>query len=410
MIKVYLATVFATAIIASSSWSQMQTNSYDSIEYNHQIILNGTCDYSASGIENGITSKFVRGGIIDDQMKDASFDKHGAINRVGVDLSGELIYRNFRTKIFKNKNWGMQFQGGYYTFGGALYSKDLYGLAFYGNEGYVDDTMNMSGSDLSLVSFQKIGFGLVDAKSKSSVILNVYNISNRVSVDFRDLEIAQSADGMNVDLLMDGEVEMGQNNKFSQGIGFGFDVDFRLTVAWYKKRDAKIQFMAKNIGFGYMHESQKRYSFDTTFNYSGFKFEQIIGDNAILADSINLLDTLGIHSIDVNPVFMLPGYLQVGKMIDNNSEYKLQSFFGVRVYPSLIYSPYIFAGANYKPLDWLNVGASVSYGGFAGLRAGLYSNLSFDKFKMGIGTDNFIGIVSKKGNGQSLYLKLQCTI
>ncbi|MFT6984208.1 MAG: hypothetical protein ACJAUD_002988, partial [Crocinitomicaceae bacterium] len=101
MIKVYLTTVFATVIIAGSSWSQMQTNSYDSIEYNHQIILNGTGDYSASGIENGITSKFVRGGFIDDQMKDASFDKHGAINRVGVDLSGELIYRYFGTKIFK---------------------------------------------------------------------------------------------------------------------------------------------------------------------------------------------------------------------------------------------------------------------------------------------------------------------
>jgi hypothetical protein len=410
MRKEFFTTVFATLLIASSSWSQMQINSYDSTEYNHQFILSGNGDYSASGIENAIASKFVRGGFIDNEMKDASFDKHGAINRIGVDLSGELIYRNFKKKIFKKRDWGMQFQAGYYTFGGALYSRDLFGLAFYGNERYVGDTMSMSGTDLSLVAFQKVGFGFVDAKSKSSVIFNLYNISTRVSADFRDFEIAQTADGMNVDLLMDGEVEMGQNKKFSQGVGFGVDVDFRLTVAWYKKRDAKIQFMAKNIGFGYMHESQKRYSFDTTFNFSGFKFEQIIGDNAILSDSINLLDTIGIHSTDVNPVFMLPGYLQVGKMIDNNSEYKLQSFFGVRVYPSLIYSPYIFAGANYKPLDWLNVGASVSYGGFAGLRAGLYSNLSFDKFKMGLGTDNFIGMVSKRGNGQSLYLKLQCTI
>ncbi|NRA12343.1 MAG: hypothetical protein HRT57_10350, partial [Crocinitomicaceae bacterium] len=357
-----------------------------------------------------IISKFIKGGFIDDQMKDASFDKHGAINRIGGELSGEIIYRNYGTKIFKNKNWGMQFQGGYYTFGGALYSNDLFGLVFYGNERYLGDTISMSGTDLSMVSFQKIGFGLVDAESKSSVIFNLYNISNRVSGDFRDLEIAQTTDGMNVDLLMDGVVEMSQNSKFSQGIGFGFDTDFRLTVAWYKDRDAKIQFIAKNFGFGYMHESQKRYSFDTTFSYSGFDFEQIIGDNAILNDSVNVLDTLGIQSTESNPFFILPGYLQVGKMIDNNSEYKLQSFFGVRVYPTLIYSPYIFAGANYKPLDWLNVGASVSFGGFAGFKAGLYSNLTWDKFKMGIGTDNFIGMVSKKGNGQSLYLKLQCII
>ena len=97
-----------------------------------------------------------------------------------------------------------------------------------------------------------------------------------------------------------------------------------------------------------MNESQKRYSFDTTILYTGFEFSDLIGDNAILSDSINLLDTLGIASSDVNPVFMLPGYLQVGKMIDRNSSYKLQSFFGIRLYPTLIYSPYVFAGVNYK--------------------------------------------------------------
>ena len=97
-------------------------------------------------------------------------------------------------------------------------------------------------------------------------------------------------------------------------------------------------------------------------------------------------------------------------MVDKNSEYNLQSFFGIRVYPTLIYNPYIFAGANYKALDWLNVGASVSYGGFAGFKTGIYSNISFDKFQMGLGTDNLIGMLSKRGNGQSLYLKLRCTI
>jgi len=408
--KAFLTTVLLTAFFAVDSWAQMQIDSYDTVEYNQEFFLSGVADFSASAIENNITTKFYKGGFIDEQMKDKSFDKHKAINRAGADIGGELVYRNYKTKIFKNKNWGMQFQLGYNNFGGVLYSNDLFGLAFYGNERYIGDTIKMSGTDLSLVSFQKFGFGLVDAKTKSSVGLNVYNISNRVSGNFRDLEIAQSADGNDVSILMDGEVEMGQSGKFNQGFGVGVDVDFRLTVAWYKKRDAKIQFLAKNVGFGYMYENQKQYSFDTTINYSGLTFSDLIGDNAIIADSVNLLDTLGINSSDVNPVFMLPGFIQVGKMVDRNSEYKLQSFFGVRVYPTLIYNPYVFAGADYKALDWLNVGASFSYGGFAKFKTGIYANLSWDKFQAGFGTDNIIGMVSKKGNGQSLYIKLRCTI
>lgn len=410
MIKKLFTSIISISFISSVSWSQVQITNYDTLEYKQEFILNGGLDFSASAVENSILSKFYRGGFIDDQMKDNSFSKHRAINRAGMDISGDFIYRNYTKKLFKNKNWGMQFQLGYYNFGGILYSDDLFGLAFYGNDRYVGDTIDMSGTDISFVSFQKFGFGLVDAKTKSSVSLNVYNISNRVSGDFRDLQIAQSSDGMEVNVVMDGEVDVKKNNKFNQGFGFGIDADFRFSVAWYKERIAKIQFLAKNVGFGYMIEDQKRYSFDTTINYTGFEFKDLIGDNAILSDSVNLLDTLGIASSDVNPVFMLPGFIQIGKMIDRNSKYKLQEFFGIRVYPTLIYSPYIFAGANYKAMDWLNVGASLSYGGFAGFKTGIYANISFAKFHAGLGTDNLIGALSKKGNGQSLYLKLRCTI
>ena len=394
--------------MTATTWSQMQIGTYDTIEYSNDILINGVVDYSANSIEKDIMSKFYKGGFIDEAMKDKSFDKHRAINRAGLDIGGDIVYRNYTTKIFKNKNWGMQFQAGYYNFGGVLYSDDLFGLAFYGNERYLGDTIKMSGTDISFTAFQKFGFGLVDAKTKSSLSLNLYNISNRVSGDFRDLDIIQSEDGMDVSVIMDGEVEMGQSSSFSQGLGVGVDVDYRLNVAWYKERDAKIQFLARNVGFGFMTETQQRYSFDTTINFSGFRFSEILGDNALLSDSVNLLDTLGIQSTDVKPVFMLPGYLQVGKMVDQNSEYQLQSFFGARVYPTLIYSPFVFAGVDYKPIDWLHVGASVSYGGFAGFKTGLYTHMNWDKIQVGLGTDNIIGLVHKSGNGESLFIRLRC--
>ena len=134
------------------------------------------------------------------------------------------------------------------------------------------DTIDMSGMDMTLVEFQKVGFGLYSAKSKASVGFNVYNVSNRISGDFRDVELIQSAAGDEIAISLDGEFQMRNNQKFNQGIGFGVDLDFRLPVSWYKGRTAQIQFKAENLGFAYMYEDQKTYKIDTSFVYSGLKF------------------------------------------------------------------------------------------------------------------------------------------
>jgi hypothetical protein len=405
--------IFYSILLAFSGVAnaQMHLDSYDTLTKSQEISIQGVVDYSASSLQNQLTNKFIFGGEISTAIKDLSNEKHKAINRAGIDAGGEISYSNYDINLFKNKDWGIRINAGYHNFGGVLYSKDLFGLAFYGNEPFLGDTLSMSGTDVSFTSFQKVGFGFIAPKTRSSASINFYNISNRINGDFRGLEIIQTADGNSVDLAMDGEVELPQNNKFSQGVGVGFDLDFKISVAWYKERTARIQFLAKNVGFGYMHEAQKKYSFDTSFVYSGLRFDQIIGDNSLLGDSTaSLLDTVGITAGTSNPFFVLPGFFQVGKMVDLNSEYKLQSFFGARVYPTLIYSPFVFAGVDYRAVEWLNVGASLAYGGFAGLKGGIYANMNWDKIQMGLGTDNLTGIVSGKGNGSSMYLRLACRL
>lgn len=392
------------------AFAQTLPSYYDTLERNHEIILSGGIDYSSSAIQKAITGKFIRGGFIDESMKNASFDRHGAINRIGLDASSELTYINYKSRIFKKKPWGYQIKAGYYNFGGMLYSQDLFGLAFYGNSRYVGDTIQMSGTDLSFMSFQKLGFGLIHSTYKSSVTLNFYNISNRFSGDFRTLEVIQDASGDMVTLNMDGDIEMRNNLNFLQGFGAGVDVDYKLAIDWGEDNTAFIQFKADNIGFAYLSESQKTYSFDTSFVYSGLRFEEIMGDNAILNDSIDLLDTLGISSGYTKRAVLLPGVIQVAKIVDAHETKKLQSFFGLRLYPTLIYNPYVFAGLDYKPIDQINIGASVSYGGFAKFRGGFYASYHANKFSVGLGTENVIGLVSQKGSGESLYLRLGCVL
>lgn len=406
----YAGLVFIVALSYCEKVSaQLIPIGYDTLTRSHEILIDGGLDYYATSVENELLSKFIKGGLITEDIKNSSFERHGGVNRIGAVGGGTIEYRNYNKHLIKKKDWGWLIRGEYGIFAGALYSADLFGLAFYGNERYIGQTMDFSGTNISYVGYQKLGFGMIDSKSKSSVAFNVYNVSDRVKGDFRTAKITQDALGDSLIIEMDGELSMRNNAKFNQGIGVGVDLDFNVPVSW-GKRKAYLRFQAYNVGFAYMYEKQKVYKFDTTFAYGGLKFDQLIGENSLFSDSLDFLDTLGIHRTEENQFIMLPGFLQIGKIVDENYAGKLQSFFGIRLYPSLIYSPYVFAGIDYHPADWIRIGANASYGGFGKFRGGLYTNLVFGNYSVGVATENIVGLVSKKGMGQSLFVKLRCAL
>ena len=76
------------------------------------------------------------------------------------------------------------------------------------------------------------------------------------------------------------------------------------------------------------------------------------------------------------------------------------------MYPSLTLIPMVYAGANYKPIEWFQVGANVSYGGYSKLRFGLYTSFNYKQFDIGIATEEVVGAVSGKGMGESVVFRL----
>ncbi len=395
-------------LCVSEVQAQLLPLQYDTTERSQEIIVNAGGEYMGNAVQNQLANKFLFGGTITDEIKDASFDKHKAINRFGGVLNGEIEYRNYNVTPFKKKPWGMVIKAGAGVFGGVLYSDDAYGLALYGNDRYVGDTIDLSGMNINVVQFQKLGFGLIDPKTKSSVSLNAYAINNRIRGDFRGAYLSQTSDGSSVTLEMDSELDVRQSSTYIQGFGLGVDADFKFPVSYGQEKTAIVQLQVKNMGVGYMHAQQQVYNIDTSFTFTGLRFNEIIGDGSILNDSLDVLDTLGVQSSMKNRTFLLPGFVQVGKIVNAGSDQMLQSFFGVRLYPTLIYVPYIYAGLHVQATDWLSFGANVGYGGFTNVRGGLYSSIKFDKFALGIATEDIVGMVSKKGTGRSLFIRLKC--
>ena len=380
---------------------------YDTSIYSQEFFIHGLVDYGSTSIHNDLTQRFLYGGAITNDIKDRSYKSHNGINRVGVDVSAEMEYRNYSVNLFKKQNLGFLVKGGYYNYLSLIYAKDLFGLAFYGNESYLGENIDFSGTRFSAISFQKVGFGLINKKTKSNVALNFYSISSFSEGQIRSGQLFQSVDGDSVNLGLDGTIETASGSNFSKGYGIGVDLDFKIPVIFRADKVSFIQLTAKNLGVAYLNTPITRYSVDTNIAYTGFEFKQLYGESSILDRNISVLDSLGIDSTSTKKVRFLPGYFQVGKIVDEMNPARIQSFFGLRVYPSIAYTPFLYAGLQIKALRWLDFGVHASYGGFTNFRVGLYSQIKFSNWSFGVATEDFVGMVSPNGKGQSVIIRLR---
>lgn len=383
---------------------------YDTTLYSHEIVVNGTGDFGSTSLRNDLTTKLLYGGQITDQIKNHSFLSHGEINRIGGEVSAEIEYRNMAVNAFKKETIGFVIKGGYYSVGSAVYSKDLFGFSFYGNTNYLGEMSDFSGSKASYIDFQKIGVGCVDKKTKSSVTFNFYTVSSLYYANIIKGEVLQDTSGTSMTLDLLGGITSTTGNSFIKGIGAGIDLDYRIPMEWQNSKKATIQFTAKNIGLINYFTGLQSYSVDSIYHYEGLKINQLYGENSLFKEDFPLMDTLHVQKTIHKSNIILPGYFQIGKIVDDNQQGKWQSFFGIRLYPTLAYNPLVFAGAHYKANSWIEVGAQLSYGGFSTFRMGFYSNIRYKKWVLGIASQDLYGTISKNGFGQSLLIRIRCKI
>lgn len=378
----------------------------DTLVYNYEVIGTGILDYGSSSIKNEMTKKLIYGGFIDSEMKDRSLNRHKAQNRIGIEASGEIEFRDYNTRIFNQDKYGYYVRGGYYNYVSAAYAPDVFNLVFNGNSTFLGDTANFSGTQANAISLQKIGFGFIDKKSKSNIGINYYNVSNFSDAYIRSGELIMDSTASNIEMDMGARFRYSEGKKFNKGWGLGLDADFRIPVKWLNESQVYIQVQLKNIGFMSV-KNMTEYKADKSYNFSGFKFRQLLGDSALsINDGNQLLDTLGIEKRNKKITTLLPGFIQIGKIADYQSSKTVQSYFGVRLHTIINYTPLVYAGAHIKLYDWMKVGIQGSYGGFSNFRLGFYSQYDFGKFHFGIGSEDLIGALTKKGYGESIHFRI----
>jgi hypothetical protein len=380
----------------------------DSLVPKHEIIISGVGDYSGSSLLNSMSDKLLFGGEISDQIKNASFDKQGVINRFGINLKGEIEYRNTAASLFKKYDLGYGIRAAYYNLGGVLYPKDMFGLAFYGNASYSGQTADFSGTSFSFYSFQKVGFSLIDKKSNGSVTLNFINLSNysAARVDVGTIYQSMGSDSLNLNL--DASFRNATGSSFSKGVGLCLDGDIRLPLKGSNEKTNYLQLLVKNVGFALMNNPARTVVIDTNFNTTGLTFDELINANGLLKPGFNSLDSLQISDPSSSNWVLLPGMIQVTKLVEPYSKRRLQEFYGFRILLTRAYIPMVFVGADARIGKGVHIGVNGSYGGFTDFMLGMYSYGKIGGWTLGIGSENILGFFTNKAYGQAISLRLRC--
>lgn len=404
-------TTIFTILIAILSISNPISAQFNAPTYSDSALsqpvleLDGLLDYQATSLRRELTDILLFGGYIDQDIKDRSFDKHQEINRFGININNEIRYIHGKGSIFKRDSLTWLLKAGYFAVGGATYGKDVFGLLFYGNDQYLGQTTLLTNTRVEFTQFQKVGFGILNKNTKSSITLNMVNVQNYFDAYIRKGELTQTDDGSQIDLLLNGELKTTDSKNFNKGLGLGIDIDFRVRVPWGKSTST-IQLSAQNLGFAYLYDGVKTYEVDSSYSYSGFQFNSFTDSSNAFSDDFSLLDSLGVQQTTKKRTIVLPGYIQAMKLVDLNSSKKIQSFFGIRFYPTFNSIPSIFAGAYWKIVPKFHLSSSISYGGFGLFRAGIYMTLKLNKINITMGSDDGFGLVSKQGFGTSLLTRI----
>jgi hypothetical protein len=368
---------------------------------NHELVVSAVADYQSTSIGKDIIKSFFYGGFIDDAMKGETSSRQQLINRFGFDINSEIEYRNHKSKIFKDSTKGFVLKHGFYNFSAIEYTEDVFDLLFYGNSAFIGDTAFLTGSRFDSYTFQKIGFGWFDKHSKSSFTLNAIGVHNVITGRVQNGSLYQSASIDSVALSMDAKYNQSNSNAFC-GFGLAVDIDYRFDMPKNNNEKIYFQLLMRNLGVVCL-PGVRSSSINSQINYNAYSIDDLLNASTVFNDTEATFGSFSDSSSEATDWKLLPALLQFTKLVDRNSDKKLQGFYGARAYMSSSFMPMFFSGIDYHPAKCYRIGLQASYGGFSNLRWGMYSELKFDRFSLGLASEN---LFSK--TGESIILRMSC--
>jgi hypothetical protein len=396
----------AQAVIANSAFN----DSYDSYRIitppAHRLAIEAVGLYDASSIRNELITGLYKGGYIDRDLRERSAEAMNGNNRFGYELGARITY-----------SWGHLFGGNvnarprisiaHTDIMGLSFTDDAYNLTFFGNQAYEGRTASLGPARMEQVRYQTIGFGIEDKRTRSFIELQVVNGQSLNAMDLDRADLHTGMDGRYLRLDLNGGYSRTDTtaDAFGKSRGLGAAVSFEVRRPFTLCRhSALFTFGIRDLGFIAWNDRSLRVPKDSTVLYEGFRVDDILDLDGALSGQQTWQDTLGLNYERGAFLRPLPALMHASLFCALDEQRSLVLRIEQRALPGYVPRTTLMYRHMIEP-RWLQGRASISYGGFGGLRFGLGAACQLTRtVHAQLDLPNVAGMVSGSARGKAVLL------
>lgn len=343
----------------------------------HVIRLESTADYNANSVYNELPYALWQGGFIDRDLRQRTADELKDRNSAGYALTGRLSWTG-PDSLFGHARWRPLVSLAHHSVSGVTFTEDLYALTFFGNAAYAGEQAVLGPSEYVQMQYQTAGFGIRDSRSRSflRVDMVVGQSLAQANVDWASLNTAVDGRQLRTTVLAEYLASDTAGSAFGRNNGLGAALSGRWEGPLRKGGRLRLNFTLEDLGFVQWNANSVRLEKDTAFTFEGMEVVDLFDLDGVLIGGDQLLDTFNLRYSTGSFTTLLPFRAAVGAELALDSLWSATFTVEQRYLPG--YVPQVTAQAVRKLGTTTLLGASLSYGGFGGLRVGLSS-----RFRLG---------------------------
>ncbi len=371
----------------------------------NSIAITGWFDYNANSLYNELPWALYQGGFIERDLRQRSMDALGTKprNTAGYVFGSRVTWTG-RDCFLEHPRWRPIISVAHTEQMGTRFTDDLYQVTFFGNAAFEGERADLGPSAFTQVRYQTIGAGIQDSRSGSYARIDVVNGQSISKVDAEWAGLFTGTDGrvLRASILGDFYQSDTAGSEFGRSNGLGMAVSGRwATVIKRTAHPIDLAFELQDFGFVRWNGNATRIEKDTVIAFEGFDVANIFDLDQVLLGEEQLLDTFGLRYRTGGFTSLLPFQVSASASMRLSHGWTGSFVLDQRYLPG--YVPQITLSGSHRCGKGALVGASLSYGGFGGLRIGLASRIRVcERVAVNIGTPNVPGFLLGATRGAGL--------
>lgn len=370
--------------------------------YDMLLRIEGGFDYNANSLFNEIPIGLWRGSYLERDLRERSRNTLRGRNSLGYTFDGRLTYVGPG-----QGRWRTLMSLAHHEHLGARFSADAYNLTFFGNAAYEGRRADIGPSAFTHIRYQTIGFGVQDSRSASYARFDLVIGQTLNKADIRWADLYTGIDGRVLRSNIRGEYLISDTASSRLGTlnGFGLAFSGRWVLPLPRAASGiRLEFEAQDLGFSAWGPGNLRLNRDTTISFQGITVDNIFDLDQVIIGEDALLDTFALRYRAASFTTWLPFVLSATARAALNPDWSCDLRLEQRNLPGYLPQLTITGERRLRSTD---IGASLSMGGFGGLRIGArLSRMVRERLLMSVEAPHLPGFFTGRTRGAGLSFAL----